>query len=74
MKCFKKFCVQVGVSNASKEKYLDYDTSINGGLIGNRCLRFHDSEELNSFEKNNGEYTEVYLPGRIVLKENAKKF
>ena len=36
--------------NADKEKYLNYETSINGYLNGNVCVRCHDSKVLNCIE------------------------
>jgi len=65
------------VLNADKEKYLNYETSASGDLIGNVCIRCHDSEELNSFgvPKNfhhaSGGYARVTLPEKLVVKENA---
>ena len=65
------------VLNADKEKYLNYETSASGDLIGNVCIRCHNSEELNSFgvPKNfhhaRGGYARVTLPEKLVLKENA---
>ena len=35
--------------NIDKKKYLNYETSANGNLIGNACVRCHDSKELNFF-------------------------
>ena len=48
----KKVCAHdkvIVALNADKEIYLNYGTSSSGDLIGNVCLRCHDSEELNSF-------------------------
>ena len=42
----EKFSVAL---NADKEKYLNYETSINGDLTGKVCVRCHDSDVLNSF-------------------------
>ena len=35
--------------NVRKEKYLNYETSINGDLIGNKSAHCRDSKELNYF-------------------------
>ena len=51
MKYSKKVCAHDRITvmlNADKEKYLNYETSINGDLIGNVCVRGHASKELNS--------------------------
>ena len=53
MKYLKKACINkkvVVALNGDKEKYLNYETSINEYLIGNACIRCHYSERLNSFE------------------------
>ena len=63
--------------NADKDRYLKYETSINGDLIGNVCQRCHDSEKLNFFGLSKlfniaqGGCARVRAPGMIVLKENA---
>ena len=53
MKYFKKACVHdkfIVALNALKDKYLNYETSTNGDLIGKVCLRCHDSKTFNSLE------------------------
>ena len=48
-----------------------------GDLIGNVCVRCHDTKELNSFGSpkkfiiTDGGYARVTFPEMIVLKENA---
>ena len=65
------------VLNADIDRYLNYETSINGDLIGNVCVRCHDSEKLNFFGLSKpfniaqGGYARVRAPEMIVLKENA---
>jgi len=52
MKHSKKVCAHdkvIVASNGDYEIYLNYETSIDGILIGNVCVRCHDSEALNSF-------------------------
>ena len=76
MKSFKKVCVHdkvIVALNTDKENYLNYDTSINGDLIGNVCVCCHDSKELNSFGVNknfhrqNRGYTRVKFSEKVVL-------
>ena len=76
----KKVCAHdkvIVALNADKEIYLNYGTSSSGDLIGNVCLRCHDSEELNSFgvvknfHHSKGGYVKVSFPEKLVLKENA---
>jgi exonuclease I len=65
------------VLNTDKDRYLNYETSINGDLIGNVCVRCHDSEKLyffglaKPFNIAQGGYARVRAPEMIVLKENA---
>ena len=75
MKYSKNVCAHkkvIVVLNADKDKYLNYETSTNGDLIGNVCISFHDSERLNSFgvlKKFNiadGGYARVIFPEKLV--------
>ena len=58
-------------------KFLNYEASINGDLMGIVCLLRHDSKELNyvgmpkSLYHQNGGYVGVTFPEMVVLKENA---
>ena len=52
VKCSNKACPHnkvIVALNTSREKYLNYETSFNDDLIGNVCVRCHDTKELNSF-------------------------
>ena len=64
--------------NTDKDKYLNYETSNNGDLIGSVHVHCHKSEELNSFGvprkfiHHSDGYTRVKFPKRMIgLKENA---
>ena len=63
--------------HARKEKYLDYEKSITGNVIGNVRMRCHAIEVLNSFGgpgnfyRQNGGYAKVTFTEMIVLKKNA---
>ena len=80
MKCSKKVCANdkvIVALNTDKDKYLNYETSINGDLIGNVSLRCHGSERLKSFGASkrfnsyDGGYARVAYPQKLVLKDNT---
>ena len=56
MKYSKKVCAHdkvIVVLNANKDKYFNYETSINGYLFENVSIHCHDIERLNSIGARN---------------------
>jgi len=56
MKFFKKLCIHnrvIVAFDAHKDEYLNYETCSIGDLMGNVCVRSHDSERLNFFGASN---------------------
>ena len=52
MEHFEKVCSHDSVIealNAGKEKCLNYEIGTSGNTIGNVCVHYHDSKELNFF-------------------------
>jgi len=78
----KKVCAPdkvIVALNADKDKDLDYETTSSGNIIGNVCVRCHDSDIIESlglpkqFNIYDGGYVRVTFPEMLVLKENANK-
>ena len=72
IKYSKKVCVHDQTTltlNAAKDEYLNYEASKNVNLIGNLCVRCHDSERLKSFgvPKRFNSYDDGYV--RVTFQE-----